>query len=96
MVTQNAVDSYPSSGTAVWALSAEGSVYRRYGITNTNFIGDYWKKIPGSVTSVTGKCFVEHRNCLKVDGTSQNAFSNYERKTNAMLVYRVCQVCPGT
>jgi len=56
----------------VWALSPEGSVYRRYGITNTNFIGDYWKKIPGSVTSITGKCFVEYKNSLKVGGTSQD------------------------
>lgn len=45
----------PSSGTAVWALSPEGGVYCRCGITNTNVIGDYWKKIPGSVTAVTGK-----------------------------------------
>ena len=42
------------SGTAVWALSARGSIYRRYGITETNFIGDYWKKIPGSATTLTG------------------------------------------
>jgi hypothetical protein len=53
-------------------LSPEGSVYRRYGITNTNFIGDYWKKIPGSVTSITGKSFVEYKNGLKVGGTSQD------------------------
>jgi hypothetical protein len=53
-------------------LSPEGSVYRRYGITNTNFIGDYWKKIPGSVTSITGKCFVEYKNGVKVGGTSQD------------------------
>jgi hypothetical protein len=56
----------------VWALSPEGSVYRRYGITNTNFIGDYWKKIPGSVASITGKCFMEYKNCLKIGGTSQD------------------------
>ena len=42
------------SGTAVWALSPRGSIYRRYGITETNFIGDYWKKIPGSATTLTG------------------------------------------
>jgi len=53
-------------------LSPEGSVYRRYGITNTNFIGDYWKKIPGSVASITGKCFVEYKNGLKFGGTSQD------------------------
>jgi Propeller. len=55
-------------------LSPEGSVYRRYGITNTNFIGDYWKKIPGSVTSVTGKCIVEYTSGLKVGRTSQDMY----------------------
>jgi hypothetical protein len=50
----NIIDPFLSSGTAVWALSPKGNVYCRYGITNTNFIGDYWKEIPGSVKAVTG------------------------------------------
>jgi hypothetical protein len=54
MEAYNIIDPFLSSGTEVWALSPKGSVYRRYGITNTNFIGDYWKKIPGSVKAVTG------------------------------------------
>lgn len=44
------------SASAVWALSVEGDVYRRHGITQNNYIGDYWKKIPGSVEALTGLC----------------------------------------
>ncbi|XP_063216137.1 tectonin beta-propeller repeat-containing protein 2 isoform X2 [Bacillus rossius redtenbacheri] len=41
------------SASAVWALSPAGGVYCRCGISQNNFIGDYWKKIPGSLTAIT-------------------------------------------
>jgi len=44
-----------SSESAVWALSLNGEIFRRCGVTNTNFIGDCWKRIPGSAKVLTGK-----------------------------------------
>jgi hypothetical protein len=42
------------SDDSVWALSQKGDIYRRYGITQTNFVGDYWKKVPGNAKALTG------------------------------------------
>ncbi|XP_075212904.1 tectonin beta-propeller repeat-containing protein 2 isoform X2 [Lycorma delicatula] len=41
------------SGVAVWAVTPDGSLYRRYGISQNNYIGDYWLRIPGSLSSLT-------------------------------------------
>ena len=27
-------------------LTAEGSIYRRGGVTPTNWVGDYWERVP--------------------------------------------------
>jgi hypothetical protein len=70
MKTYNIIIPFISSGTAVWAVSPTGSVYCRYGITNTNFVGDYWKKIPGSVKAVTGNVTYSMAHC-KVTYMSQ-------------------------
>lgn len=43
------------STRAVWARCPDGDVARRYGITDKNPAGDYWKKIPGNVSCLTGK-----------------------------------------
>lgn len=43
------------SDTAVWALSPKGEIFRRNGISKTNFVGEYWCKVPGHVNVVTGK-----------------------------------------
>ncbi len=36
----------------MWALSPQGSIFRRYGISATNFVGDYWEPIPSPSPSV--------------------------------------------
>lgn len=46
------------STRTVWARCPNGDLARRYGITDKNPAGDYWKKIPGNVTCVTGRCWV--------------------------------------
>ncbi|KAL3216248.1 hypothetical protein MRX96_006437 [Rhipicephalus microplus] len=35
------------SEKAVWALTPSGEIFRRFNISNSNFVGDYWKRIPG-------------------------------------------------
>uniref|UniRef100_A0A8B9PWE5 Tectonin beta-propeller repeat containing 2 n=1 Tax=Apteryx owenii TaxID=8824 RepID=A0A8B9PWE5_APTOW len=41
------------STRTVWARCPNGDVARRYGITDKNPAGDYWKKIPGNVSRLT-------------------------------------------
>lgn len=45
------------STRTVWARCPNGDLARRYGVTDKNPAGDYWKKIPGNVTCFTGKCW---------------------------------------
>lgn len=44
------------SARTVWARCPNGDLARRYGVTDRNPAGDYWKKIPGHVTCFTGRC----------------------------------------
>ena len=44
------------STRTVWARCPNGDLARRYGVTDKNPAGDYWKKIPGNVTCFTGRC----------------------------------------
>lgn len=37
----------------MWARCPNGDLARRYGVTDKNPAGDYWKKIPGNVTCFT-------------------------------------------
>jgi len=48
---------YISSDQAVWTLSRTGEIYKRHGVSNTNFVGDYWKKVLGNVKTITGIVF---------------------------------------
>lgn len=48
------------SARTVWARCPNGDVARRYGITDKNPAGDYWKKIPGNVSRLTGKLVLHH------------------------------------
>ncbi|XP_059491142.1 tectonin beta-propeller repeat-containing protein 2-like [Neocloeon triangulifer] len=41
------------SATGVWVLTPTGEIYRRCGISEVNFTGDYWKKLPGTATYIT-------------------------------------------
>lgn len=41
------------STRTVWARCPNGDLARRYGVTDKNPAGDYWKKIPGSVSCFT-------------------------------------------
>lgn len=45
------------STRTVWARCPNGDLARRYGITDKHPAGDYWKKIPGSVSCFTGRCW---------------------------------------
>lgn len=45
------------STQTVWARCPNGDIARRYGITEKNPAGDYWKKIPGNVSCLTGAFF---------------------------------------
>lgn len=38
-----------------WVRCVNGDLARRYGISDKNPAGDYWKKIPGNANSFTGK-----------------------------------------
>lgn len=42
---------------AVWALTTEGYIYRRAGISSENYIGDYWAQVPGSLSLITGDIY---------------------------------------
>jgi len=39
----------------VYALNLNGEVLVRYGISEENSDGDYWKKIPGAFSALSGK-----------------------------------------
>lgn len=38
----------------VWVLNHSGEVLCRYGVDLENIAGDYWRKIPGSFSSISG------------------------------------------
>lgn len=40
---------------SVWVRCVNGDLARRYGVSDRNPAGDYWKKIPGSANWLTGK-----------------------------------------
>ena len=42
------------SSSGVWALNTDGEILFRYGITEDDVSGNYWKKIPGCFTKVSG------------------------------------------
>lgn len=44
------------STRTVWARCPNGDLARRYGITDKNPAGDYWKKTPGCASWLTGRC----------------------------------------
>ena len=43
------------SKLTVWALNPEGEILHRLGVSLANRGGDYWKKIPGVFTYLSGK-----------------------------------------
>lgn len=51
----------------VWVRCPNGEVARRYGITDKNPAGDYWKKIPGLVSWLTGETTTSSRVSLQYD-----------------------------
>lgn len=44
------------STRTVWARCPNGDLARRYGVSDKNPAGDYWKRIPGSAMCLTGRC----------------------------------------
>lgn len=44
------------SARTVWARCPNGDLARRYGVSDKNPAGDYWKRIPGSALCLTGRC----------------------------------------
>ena len=46
-VTGLAVSRLALSRTSVWALAEDGRVYRRTGLSSTNWLGDGWQVVPG-------------------------------------------------
>jgi hypothetical protein len=46
------------SSSGVWALNTNGEIMFRYGIAQGNVSGDYWKKIPGCFTKLSGSLIV--------------------------------------
>ena len=58
-VTGLSVQSLAASRSSVWAVSSGGQVYRRLGLSSTDWLGDTWSSLssPGPVTAVTcGQC----------------------------------------
>ncbi|GAB6021574.1 Tectonin beta-propeller repeat containing 2, variant 3 [Chamberlinius hualienensis] len=41
------------SEKAVYALTPSSSIYRRYNISRNNYIGDYWKELPGKAKQIS-------------------------------------------
>lgn len=39
----------------VFALNKSGEILTRYGISEQNVAGDYWKKQPGAMEQISGK-----------------------------------------
>lgn len=50
-----AVSQLVISSWTVWVRCINGDVARRYGVTDRNPAGDYWKKIPGQANCLTGE-----------------------------------------
>lgn len=43
------------SSRTVWVRCVNGDLARRYGVSDRNPAGDYWKKIPGNANWLTGE-----------------------------------------
>lgn len=43
------------SEDTVYALTPSGHMYRRLGVTETNYIGDAWERVPGSLAKISGQ-----------------------------------------
>lgn len=50
-----AVSQLVLSSRTVWVRCVNGDLARRYGLTDRNPAGDYWKKIPGHANCLTGE-----------------------------------------
>lgn len=50
-----AVNQLVISSRTVWVRCVNGDLARRYGVTDRNPAGDYWKKIPGQANCLTGE-----------------------------------------
>lgn len=50
-----AVSQLVISSRTVWVRCVNGDLARRYGLTDRNPAGDYWKKIPGHANCLTGE-----------------------------------------
>lgn len=50
-----AVSQLVISSWTVWVRCINGDLARRYGVTDRNPAGDYWKKIPGQANCLTGE-----------------------------------------
>lgn len=50
-----AVSQLVLSSRTVWVRCVNGDLARRYGISDRNPAGDYWKKIPGNANCLTGE-----------------------------------------
>lgn len=60
-----AVSQLVLSYRTVWVRCLNGDLARRYGISDRNAAGDYWKKIPGTANWLTGKSSSRlRRHCL--------------------------------
>lgn len=42
------------SESEVYALTTKGEVFKRVGVTEKNYIGDAWEKIPGKLARISG------------------------------------------
>lgn len=43
------------SRSAIWLLKHSGKIFRRFGVSEKNPCGDYWKQIPGNMDCLSGK-----------------------------------------
>lgn len=50
-----AVSQLVISSRTVWVRCVNGELARRYGVSDRNPAGDYWKKIPGQANCLTGE-----------------------------------------
>lgn len=50
-----AVSQLVISSRTVWVRCVNGDLARRYGVSDRNPAGDYWKKIPGQANCLTGE-----------------------------------------
>ena len=56
-VTGLSVVSLAISRQTVWALSTSGQVFRRRGVSKTNWVGDAWEAIPAPDGQVSKMCY---------------------------------------